>query len=127
MKHIRKFNESIEQSDLLDIEDLFKEIADEWNLGKMDGEELTILFDNLLSGQTRDDRSIKNTYSISLLQDRIVQLTICLDVIGEWHTTSSDKFTDSIIHFINRCEGIGYTVKYKYEYDPIKMIKIHFW
>ena len=32
MKHLRKFNESLNQSDLEDIKDLFQEYADKWEL-----------------------------------------------------------------------------------------------
>ena len=36
MKHIKKFNETVDPSDLSEIKDLFQEYADKWNLSKIE-------------------------------------------------------------------------------------------
>ena len=125
MKYIKYF-ESVDDSDLLDIEDMFKDIADEFNLSKISTNTLFISIGNLIRFGNDDDKNrIKDTYCSGFGENNTIELLICIDVIGEWHTPGANAFAKVINNFITRCEGIGYSVKYKYEYTPINILKIY--
>ena len=135
MKHIRKFNESVEESDLLDIEDLFKEIADEWNLGKMNDIPTK---DDICNN---NDKYINTYYLIKLHERR---------QLGKWGKTlpfdgallflvvdtktynylnkSSSEFRDNLDSFQKRCEGIGYNYDIEFTFfDNFTNIRIYFY
>ena len=137
MKYIKLF-ESFDESDLLDIEDIFKDIADEWYLEKIDSDKLEILINNYIRfGRDDDQENLINKYCFfsanstnstmsgifSGIGSEKVDLFICNPA-----NIDKEKFKETLSNFVNRCNGIGYVVNNVdcEDYDDFQIIKIKF-
>lgn len=99
MKHLKKFNESIDQEDIEEILDMWKEVAEENNMTKVD--------------TYGDFYDCGRLYYIpekqTLIRDTF-EIHIRYGGIGRSDRISVDKFISELIGFTKRLTGIGYEV-----------------
>ena len=118
MKHLRHIFESdeITDLDLTDIDDMFKVIADEWLIGKVDP---TLLNDNILL----DDWPV-NSYSIWMNEEsnrarthNRPEVEIFANIDSSFY--GSEKlleFEDDVKSFLDRLSNVGYKCQHEYHY-----------
>lgn len=121
MKYLKYF-ENVDQSDLIDIDNMFKEYSDKWDISKEEYNDSNKFAWELLGpGKYIITDDYKGSDDSYFLNSSVVEISLVAKFLIE--PSQKDEVISDMNGFINRLESIGYKIEYhEYNCGPIRNI-----